>query len=142
MVERGKVSHCSAQLITTDQHLPLELRLAELYEKLSKLIEATQPQEAAIEKLFFNTNAKTAFEVGQARGVALLVCAQHHLPVHQYTPLQVKMAMTGYGRATKKQIQYMVKTLLSLSKTPPSDDVADAFAIALTHTGTMRLEKV
>ena len=92
----------------------------------------------AIEDLFFSSNAKTAFLVGQARGVVLLVAAQHRIPLAVYTPLQVKNAVTGYGRADKKQVGDMVKTLLGLPAVPRPDDTADALAIALTHAFTVK----
>lgn len=108
-------------------------RLLEIQEALVAIITAHKPEVLAIEELFFNTNARTAFAVGQARGVVLLTAAQYRLPVSIYTPLQVKMALTGYGRAEKNQVGQMVKTLLKLDKVPKPDDTADALAIALTH---------
>ncbi|MEG2213285.1 MAG: crossover junction endodeoxyribonuclease RuvC, partial [Clostridiales bacterium] len=87
----------------------------------------------AVEKLFFNRNITTAVPVAQARGVLLLTCAQRNLPLREYTPLEVKQALTGYGRADKKQIQYMVCRLLKMAETPQPDDAADALAIAITH---------
>lgn len=108
-------------------------RLEKIYDHIYELITTYKPQALAIEELFFNTNVTTAFTVGQARGVVLLAAAQKKLPIGIYTPLQVKMAITGYGRAEKAQIGQMVKVLLSLEKIPKPDDTADALAIALTH---------
>ncbi|HUD44328.1 MAG TPA: crossover junction endodeoxyribonuclease RuvC [Patescibacteria group bacterium] len=117
----------------TEPNSPLVQRLTLIYEWLEKLLEEEKPDELAIEDLFFNTNAKTALIVGQARGVVLLTAGLKHIPVSVYTPLQVKMALTGYGRAQKPQVGQMVKTLLKLSTIPKPDDTADALAIALTH---------
>ncbi len=113
-------------------------RLVLLYEKMQTLLKDKKPDCIAIEQLFFNKNATTAVPVGQARGVLLLVCAQAGLPISEYTPLQVKQAITGYGRADKAQIQYMVTRLLKLSATPKPDDAADALAIAITHAHNHR----
>ena len=97
------------------------------------LLDVSQPDQVAIEKLFFNRNTTTAVPVGQARGVLLLTCAQRDLPIGEYTPLEVKQALTGYGRADKQQIQYMVRKLLRMEQIPKPDDAADALAIAITH---------
>ena len=91
------------------------------------------PDVAAIEELFFNTNTTTAIKVGQARGVSILACANSGIETNEYTPLQVKMALTGYGRADKKQVQHMTKTILNLKEVPKPDDTADALAIAICH---------
>lgn len=119
--------------IETDPKQSIEKRLCALYEAISDIFKEHKPEALAIEELFFNTNAKTAFVVGQARGVALLCGAQHNLKTSTYTPLQVKMALTGYGRAEKVQIGRMIKVLLKLETIPKPDDTADALAIALTH---------
>ncbi len=119
----------------------LSNRLFALHDEIVNIIEEYKPNELAIEELFFNTNAKTALIVGQARGVVLLAAAQKNLPVFVYTPLQVKMALTGYGRAEKNQIGIMVKTLLHLSSIPKPDDTADALAIALTHAFSRKMNK-
>lgn len=111
-----------------------EWRLLQIHNEMVRLIQAYEPDALAIEELFFGTNAKTAFLVGQARGVVLLAAAQKNIPVAIYTPLQVKIAVTGYGRADKQQVGRMVKTLLKLSEIPKPDDTADALAVALTHT--------
>jgi len=108
-------------------------RLVELYDSLKELIEEFKPDVASVEKLFFSQNVTTAMKVSQARGVILLALAEARLPIYEYTPLQIKMAMTGYGRATKAQIQEMVRVQLNLKKKPSPDDAADALAVALTH---------
>ncbi len=114
-------------------------RLVELYESLTELIEEFKPDVAAVEKLFFAQNVTTAMTVSQARGVILLCLAQAKIPIYEYTPLQIKMAMTGYGRATKAQIQEMVRVQLNLKKKPSPDDAADALAVALTHIATLKV---
>lgn len=113
-------------------------RLVLLYEKLLRLLRELKPDCIAIEQLFFNKNTTTAGPVGQARGVLLLGCAQMGLDIAEYTPLQVKQALTGYGRADKGQIQYMVRRLLNLNELPKPDDAADALAIAITHAHHFR----
>ncbi len=125
--------------VTTPAHTPLELRLLDVYNRLSKIIGEYKPDAVSVEELFFNNNAKTAIAVGQARGVILLAAVQYGVPVFEYTPLQVKQALTGYGRADKKQIQQMTKALLGLPAVPKPDDVADALAIALCHGNSTRL---
>ena len=117
--------------ITTPANTPLGERLATVYADLTSLIQRYQPTHMAVESLFFNTNVRTAFLVGQARGVVLLAGQQAGLSVADYTPLQVKQGVTGYGSADKKQVQYMVKNLLGLSEIPKPDDVADALAVAV-----------
>jgi len=119
--------------ITTESHLDQAVRLKIIYDSLGQLIEKYKPDAIAVEKLFFNRNVTTAFTVGQARGVIMLRAVQHGLVIGEYTPLQVKQAVVGYGKAEKKQIQEMVRLLLRLSEVPKPDDVADALAIAICH---------
>lgn len=119
--------------IRTTPSQSLETRLHKIYLEVCQLIEKYKPAHFAVEELFFNKNVRTALTVGQARGVILLAGAQAGLPVHEYTPLQVKQAVVGYGRAEKAQIQFMVKTILALPAIPKPDDVADALAIAICH---------
>jgi crossover junction endodeoxyribonuclease RuvC len=128
--------------IETSLKIPMHERLQSLYEQLEKIIKAEKPEALGIEDLFFNTNTKTALVVGQARGVVLLLAAQHKLSLGVYTPLQVKIAVTGYGRAEKGQVGQMVKTILKLDKIPKPDDTADALAIALTHAFSYKVNKV
>lgn len=117
-------------------------RLSHIYAELTALIAQHQPTDAAVEKLFFSKNVRTALSVGQARGVALLAAAQANLVIHEYTPLQIKQAVVGYGRADKNQIQQMVKMLLQLDSIPQPDDAADALAIAICHAHSARYEEL
>ena len=124
--------------ILTDKDTPMPRRLQELHMGLKEIIEKYKPEEAAIEELYFNNNAKTAIMVGEARGVAVLACADGGLRISEYTPLQIKQALVGYGRADKKQVQQMVKTILNLDKVPKPDDTADALAAAICHAHLCR----
>lgn len=119
--------------ITTTKDLPMDRRLEKLYDELREIIEEFRPEVASIEQLYFNNNAKTAINVGQARGVAVLACIKGGIEIAEYTPLQIKQALVGYGRADKKQVQFMVKTMLNLSQVPKPDDTADALAAAICH---------
>jgi len=119
--------------ITTPSDMDLANRLKEIYERLSELIDKYRPDAFAVEELFFNKNAKTAIVIGEARGVAIVAAAQKNLNVYEYTPLQVKQAVVGYGRAEKVQVQLMVRALLNLRDIPKPDDVADALAVAVCH---------
>lgn len=144
IIEKKESNWSSQQYdcITTEKHLNAEERLKVLYEQLRKVIFKYKPQEAAVEKLFFNTNAKTAMQVGHARGVTLLAITNEKIPITHYTPLQVKIAITGYGRAEKIQVQKMIKTLLNLESIPKPDDTADALAVALTHAYSRKSNKL
>jgi crossover junction endodeoxyribonuclease RuvC len=115
------------------------LRLATIFEELTEVIKATKPQVMAVEKLFFAQNVTTAMTVSQARGVILLCGYQAGLEIFEYTPLQIKQALTGYGRADKHQIQEMVRVMLGLKVVPKPDDCADALAAAITHSMTNRI---
>jgi len=119
--------------IETSSNLASGQRLKHIYGSILSIIKKNKPDVMVVEELFFNTNSKTAFVVGQARGVVLLAAAEKNVSVAIYTPLQVKVAVTGYGRAEKNQIGQMVKALLKLREIPKPDDVADALAVALTH---------
>lgn len=119
--------------ITTPSSTPLPARLHLLFDGLSRIIEQTHPTEVAVEQLFFARNVQSALAVGHARGIVLLAAAQLGLPVGEYTPLQVKQAVAGYGRATKEQVQNMVRVMLGLRENPQPDDAADALAIAICH---------
>jgi len=129
----GQFALLEAKAITTQAGTAFERRLCEIYEGVAGLIEAHRPAAMAVEKLYFNTNSKTAIDVAQARGVILLAAARADVPVYEYTPLQVKQSVVGYGRAEKRQIQDMTRLLLRLSACPKPDDVADALAIAICH---------
>lgn len=109
------------------------VRLNQIYTGMINLIEKFKPDHIAIEELFFNKNVKTALEVGQARGVLMLAAYQKGVQIHEYTPLQVKQAVVGYGRAEKKQVQFMVKAILNIPEIPRPDDAADALALAICH---------
>ena len=124
-------------ILTQAGELP-EIRLLQLYKRLNELILLHQPNSGAVEKLFFQRNVTTAIAVGQARGVVMLSLAEAAIPVAEYTPLQVKQAVVGYGGAEKKQVQQMVKALLQLSEIPRPDDAADALAIAICHLHSSR----
>lgn len=126
-------SVCGYGALTTDSGMNMPDRLKHLYTQLMDIIREYEPDVAAIEELFFNTNVKTAIMVGQARGVAILACANSGLEIYEYTPLQIKQALVGYGRAEKAQIQAMVKTILNLKAVPKPDDTADALAAAICH---------
>jgi crossover junction endodeoxyribonuclease RuvC len=136
----NKLSLLKYGVIKTSPKTKGHLRLLQISKQLSKEIKTLTPEVAAVEKLFFGVNSKTAILVGEARGVVLLTCAQHGLEVVEYTPLEVKMALTGYGRAEKQQIQQMVKRLLNLKEVPKPDDAADALAIAITHAHSYKLK--
>lgn len=126
--------------IETEAKTELGERLTQLYDQIVKLLDAYKPDAVGIEELFFNTNTKTAFVVGQARGVIMLAVAQRKIPLSIYTPLQVKIAVTGYGRGEKRQVAQMVKTLLKLDSIPKLDDTTDALAIAITHAYSYKLK--
>lgn len=134
----GKEKALQFGCFETKSEEPTPTRLKYIFSFLTHLINEHHPDSLAIEELFFNTNAKTALIVGQARGVVMLAAAMQDIPVSIYTPLQVKMALTGYGRAEKSQIGQMVKVLLKLPSIPTPDDTADALAIALTHAFTIK----
>lgn len=128
---RGKTKLVTAGVIRTPAHTPLAERLEEIYTGLTEIIAETKPDMMAIEKLFFAQNVTTAMSVSHARGVAMLTGQQAKLQIEEYTPLQIKQTMTGYGRATKKQIQEMVRLQLGLKEVPKPDDCADALAAAI-----------
>jgi crossover junction endodeoxyribonuclease RuvC len=131
---RYTLVECGA--ITTDKDMPMPNRLKTLYAELTAVISEYEPEVSSVEELFFNNNAKTAMNVGQARGAAILACANLGLDVYEYTPLQIKQALVGYGRAPKEQIQETVRSLLGLKRAPKPDDVADAVAAAICHANS------
>ena len=130
-LSRHRLVACGA--VETNNEISMPERLKMLYAGLCDVIAEYDPDVASVEELFFNSNAKTAIKVGEARGAAILACANTGLPVYEYTPLQIKQALTGYGRADKKQIQEMVKRILGLDEAPKPDDAADAVATAICH---------
>ncbi len=135
---RGSLQLVDAGVIKTPPKQPDSERLATIFKELSEIIAATKPDAMAVEKLFFAKNVTTAMSVSQARGVVLLLGEQHGLELHEYTPLQIKQALTGYGKATKSQIQQMVRSILKLRSIPRPDDAADALACAITCSMNMR----
>lgn len=135
---RGKCALVDGGVIRTPANQADSDRLATIYDELHEIITELKPTHMSVEKLFFAQNVTTAMSVSQARGVVLLCGKQHGLELHEYTPLQIKMAITSYGRADKKQIQEMVRVLLGLKDVPKPDDAADAIACALTCAQTMR----
>lgn len=139
-VESSKIKVQSFGCIETSKELKVEERLVVLYNELLSILKKEKPDAVAIEELFFNTNVTTAMVVGQARGVTLFACAQQAIPISIYTPLEVKIAVTGYGRADKKQVGQMVKTILRLDAIPRPDDTTDALAIAITHAFSYKMK--
>ena len=131
--ERGRYIPVDFGAITTNAGVPFNRRLEQIYDQLNELLDTHHPDVVAVEKLYFQTNAKTAIDVAQARGVTMLALQQHGVPVYEYTPLQVKSAVTGFGQAQKPQVMEMTKRLLRLKAVPKPDDTADALAIAICH---------
>lgn len=129
--EGGRVKLVDAGVVTTPAHTPLPDRLEDIYNSLTEIIRDTKPEAMAIEKLFFAKNVTTAMSVSHARGVAMLTGKQAGLRIEEYTPLQIKQTMTGYGKADKKQMQEMVRLQLGLKEVPKPDDAADALATAI-----------
>ncbi len=131
--QRGQFHSLTYGAIRTEAGLPLSERLEIIYNDLNSLLDSLQPEAVAIEELFFNTNITTGISVAHGRGILLLACRQKSIPIFEYTPLQVKQSVVGYGRAEKKQVQEMTKQLLGLSAVPKPDDTADALAMAICH---------
>src|SRR5512133_734157 len=133
MIDGDDLRPITYGVLTTSSSLALSGRLLLLFDGLCAIVDKTHPTEAAVEQLFFARNVQSALAVGQARGIALLAAARQGLTVSEYTPQQVKQAVAGYGRATKDQVQNMVRVMLGLSENPHPDDAADALAIAICH---------
>ena len=129
----GRFAPVACGSITTPAHTDVDLRLSMIYDDVCRLMDKYQPEEMAIEELFFNNNRTTGITVAEARGVVLLAARQHGIKISEYTPPQVKQAVVGYGRAEKKQVIAMVTSLLKLPSPPKPDDTADALALALCH---------
>lgn len=119
--------------VTTNAGVKFSSRLSSIYSEIDEIMKKHKPDAVSIEKLYFNTNTTTAIDVAQARGVILLAAVHNNIPIYEYTPLQVKSAVTGYGRAEKKQVMDMIKNILRLEKIPKPDDTADALALAVCH---------
>lgn len=135
---KNKAHLVDAGVIRTPVHEDTSVRLLTIYNELTSLIKELKPKVMSVEKLFFAQNVTTAMTVAQARGVVLLCGQQHGMELYEYTPLQIKQAITGYGRADKKQIQEMVRVILGLKETPKPDDCADALAAALCCAQSVR----
>lgn len=131
-----KFRHIRHGAITTPAGVPLHLRLQEIYQDMLTLIDTFHPDAVAVEELFFNTNITTGIQVGHARGVILLACAQRGIQPAEYTPSQVKQSVVGYGKAEKKQVMEMTRVMLGLARMPRPDDAADALALAICHGHT------
>ena len=129
----NKFSVIDYDAVTTEAKTPFNDRLKQVYDGIDAIMKRYSPQALAIEKLFYNTNAKTVIDVAQARGVINLAAVQNNIPIFEYTPLQVKQSVVGYGRAEKKQVQEMTRVILKLEKIPKPDDTADALAMAICH---------
>jgi crossover junction endodeoxyribonuclease RuvC len=135
----GKAKMVTAGVITTPANTPLDERLEDIFDGLTDIIRETKPAAMSIEKLFFAQNVTTAMSVSHARGVAMLTGRKAGLAIHEYTPLQIKQTLTGYGKADKKQVQEMVRIQLGLKEVPKPDDCADALAAAMTYALMSRL---
>jgi crossover junction endodeoxyribonuclease RuvC len=140
--DQGELVAVDYGVIQTPAGLPLEQRLLQLYQDLKYLLLLHHPDQGAVEKLFFQRNVTTAIAVGQGRGVVMLALAEAGLSVAEYTPLEVKQAVVGYGGADKNQIQQMVKAMLNLDTIPRPDDAADALAVAICHIHTHRYQQL
>ena len=140
--DAGALQAVAFGTITTPSGQALPDRLVTLYTELTRLIALHRPASAAVEQLFFSRNVRTALAVGQARGVVLLALAQAGIPISEYTPLEVKQAVTGYGRADKQQVQEMVRLLMGLPEIPKPDDAADALAVAICHLHSSRISRL
>lgn len=134
----GKLTLIDAGVVTTPAHTPTSERLEDIFDSLTEIIATTKPDRVAVEKLFFARNVTTAMSVAEARGVALLTAQKAKLPIDEYTPMQIKQAITGYGKADKKQMQEMVRLQLGLKTVPKPDDAADALAAAIMSATIQR----
>jgi crossover junction endodeoxyribonuclease RuvC len=137
--EDGSLSAVDFGVIVTPAEMPMPERLLALYRRIKEIILLHHPQSGAVEKLFFQRNVRTALSVGQGRGVVLVALAEAEIPVMEYTPLEVKQAIAGYGGADKNQVQQMVRALLGLAEVPQPDDAADALAVAICHLHSARV---
>lgn len=140
--ERGNLTVVAYGVVTTPSKWEMPQRLLAIYEELKEIVQRYQPDSSAVEKLYFQRNVRTAISVGQGRGAALIALASSQLSLGEYTPLEIKQAVVGYGNADKNQVQQMVKMLLDMKEIPRPDDAADALAVAICHihsTGRERL---
>ena len=136
----GNLTAVDFGVVTTPAGMPMPERLLKLHQELKQIILLHQPDSGAVEKLFFQTNVRTAISVGQGRGVALLALAEGAIPIGEYTPLEIKQAVVGYGGADKNQVQQMVRAILNLDEIPRPDDAADALAVAICHLHSARMK--
>ena len=139
--EGNKFKLITSGAILTEAHTSFPLRLEQIYNQLNQIITEYKPDAMAIEELFFNNNAKTAINVAQARGVILVTAKLNKVPIYEYTPLQVKQAVVGYGRADKMQVQRMVKMILNEESLPKLDDTTDSMAMAICHAHSSKFVK-
>lgn len=137
----NKFKLISSGAIKTPANMSFPLRLLEINNDLNHIIDEYQPDAVSVEELFFNNNAKTAINVAQARGVILVTCCKRGIPTYEYTPLQVKQAVVGYGRADKIQVQKMVKTILNVETLPKLDDTTDSMAMAICHAHSAKFSE-
>ncbi|WP_028987110.1 crossover junction endodeoxyribonuclease RuvC [Thermicanus aegyptius] len=140
-VRDGRLRPVQFGKLETSKELSVPSRLEKIYRGMKEILQEYKPDEAAVEKLYFNTNTTTAIAVAEARGVILLASEEDHIPVYEYTPLQVKQTVVGYGQAEKRQVQMMIRVLLGLKEDPKPDDVADALGIAITHAHFSRWKR-
>ena len=140
--ERNRFATLDYGVVSTPAKIPVPVRLEMIYKGISEICERWSPDDLAIEKLYFNTNQKTVIDVCQARGVAMLAAQLSRLEIYEYTPLQIKQAIVGYGRAEKMQVMTMVKGILELEKLPRPDDAADGLAVAICHAHSKSIVKL
>ncbi len=140
--EAGNLTLVDFGVIQTPAKLPMPQRLLQLHRRLKEIALLHRPDSGAVEKLFFQRNVRTAISVGQGRGVALLALAEADVPIAEYTPLEIKQAVVGYGGADKNQVQQMVRALLNLDEIPRPDDAADALAVAICHAHSSRMREM
>ncbi|MEW6405190.1 MAG: crossover junction endodeoxyribonuclease RuvC [Chloroflexota bacterium] len=140
--ETGRLIAVDFGVVRTPAQDSMPQRLLQIYQQMQEIISLHRPESGAVEKLFFQSNVRTAMSVGQARGVALLALAEAQIPVAEYTPLEIKQAVVGYGSADKQQIQYMIQALLGLDDIPQPDDAADALAVAICHLHSFQMRNL
>jgi crossover junction endodeoxyribonuclease RuvC len=141
-LSNGDLEAVTYGVILTPKNTTPESRLLSIYNEVTEIIALHSPDTAAVEKLFFQRNVTTALAVGQARGVVLLALAQKQIPLMEYTPMEIKQAVVGYGGADKNQVQMMVKAILNLNEIPRPDDAADALAVAICHSHAYRYKQL
>ena len=134
----NKFSLIQSGAITTKAGVSFPIRLTAIYDELNLIVKQYKPDAISVEELFFNQNIKTAINVAQARGIVLVVGCKNNIPTYEYTPLQIKQAVVGYGRAEKKQVQQMVKAILNVKEIPKLDDITDSMAIGICHAHSQK----